>query len=180
MQCGQVRQESISIVPHTAGETFVYAEPNCTDTGLLASYCTVCAELFIVERLAPNGVHELLETVTVAATCTEEGSGILACSRCDYSERCTYQKLPHCYVEGPVSYPNCWMPGWQKISCAQCGDFYFERVNPTGHTFQSVAGKRYSICSICGYTGGLPLDLTDNTVGFFPSSPVWPVVRIWP
>lgn len=179
ISCADILLEVIPVLSHTAGETFVYEEPNCAASGLLASCCTVCGQLFAVERLMPNGVHDLQEAAVQPATCSEEGYGILSCSRCSYREKCVYEKVPHDFVGGHISWGFCESSGLQTFHCTQCDATYMKRHSPRGHNFVTSAGGKRR-CEQCGWVTGPSRTLMDeiNSATYTGSGNAFPVV-IW-
>ena len=75
-----------------------------------------------------------LTTVTVEATCTEDGYTLTSCSRCDYEERIVLPKLGHDWDEGRVTKePTYLEDGEMTFTCRRCGEIRtepIERINP--------------------------------------------------
>ncbi len=142
--CGAVKTEAMEKTAHTLGVQFLTKAPDCVETGEMSAECTLCHTVQVVETIAPNQDHDLHETVVTEATCVKPGEGILACSRCDYEEHCTYE--PHGHNFFPMS---CISNGRQVQKCATCGAVYlkFDNLIDT-HNWVSSDGMVY--CSSCG------------------------------
>lgn len=178
VSCGDHQTQPIEKTAHTASELVFVQEPNCTHEGTCSSNCSQCGRLFVTQVLPVNHDHDLRETVLKEATCAEAGEGILQCSRCDYSETCSYEKLPHVY-NVTVLQPTCSRVGWRTSICVNCDSLLNEELPTTGHNFEST-GRGYSVCSKCGWTGA---DVTPPSVTI-PSvtipTPSLPTIRITP
>ena len=95
IDCGAEKTEELPLTGHTAGEKVGGRKPNCIQEGEVHSKCSVCDKVFVSEILPPNDTHDLVERVVRESTCTTEGEGIRECTRCDYSESCTYERTGH-------------------------------------------------------------------------------------
>lgn len=186
--CGMKKTESVQMIPHTAGEPFTTVEANCTEQGQVSATCTQCGVVFVTEILETNDVHDLKEEVLQAATCSAEGQGLLSCTRCDYTENRTYEKLAHNYHNGITTPACCIYEGTQQQICAACGA---ERWLSTGlgeHVWsENPLGVYCIFCSACKsatapYTTGEKSNWTG--VIYNPSSELkpgqLPSIQIWP
>lgn len=122
--CGKVKTEGIEETGHILGAPFLTKEPNCTETGELSAQCALCHEVLAVDTVATNHDHDLHESVVVAATCANPGEGVLACSRCDYTESLTYERLPHNYVVTYTEPGNCRRDGNHFMVCTNCDSMH--------------------------------------------------------
>jgi hypothetical protein len=84
------------------------------------------------------------------ATCREPGEGILSCSRCDYSESCTYAQTPHNYLVESSQSSTCNRPGWTLFICVDCGSQSMLQYGVTNHSWQYYSSTK-KICSYCGW-----------------------------
>ena len=151
ISCGAGKTEMIELTAHTLGEPIFIQEANCTHEGSRSATCSQCSEVFVTQVLPVNHNHDLQETVLKEASCKESGEGVLQCSRCDYSESCTYEKLPHDYVIS-IMKPTCSSSGWETSICIHCGSTSSVKLAPSGHNFVPT-GRGYRVCSECGWTG---------------------------
>ena len=171
--CGKAKTEKIEETGHTLGIPFLSKQSNCTETGEMSAQCSVCHVMLVVETVATNHDHDLHESVVVEATCANPGEGILACSRCDHTESCTYERLPHNYVvtytepgncmhdginymvctncesRHPVNFPDTndhkWVTTWDgMVKCFYCG--FIKSRNNTGKDYTSVTSTTGSSC----------------------------------
>ena len=148
--CGDHKQQSIEKTAHIASDDIYVKEPDCTHEGSVSATCTQCNVIFVSQILPVNHDHDLHDTVIKEATCSEPGEGIRKCSRCDYSEPCTYEKLPHVY-DVKVEEATCRTFGWEMGTCVVCGDEYYHMGQSQGfHNFEYV-GNGYKECSYCGW-----------------------------
>lgn len=178
VSCGQHRNQAVAKTAHIPGETVYVQQPDCSHEGTCTATCTQCNVMFITEILPMNHDHDLHETVTKEATCSELGEGILQCSRCDYQESCTYEKLPHVY-DVKVKEPTCRSFGWEMGTCVVCGDEYYHMGQSQGfHNFEYVGGG-YKECSYCGWR--IPSDPPGVTIPTMPTpTPSLPTISITP
>lgn len=130
--------------------------------------------MYFIARLAEKNpdyfvvnTHEhTYETVTVEATCTENGSVTTTCTGCGESTVEVLEALGHSYecTETPAT---CAEAGSKVYTCASCGDSYSETVPATGnHSYQSVTvdptcvedGSVTYTCVVCGtgYAESIP------------------------
>ena len=99
------------------------------------------------------------ETVTVAPTCTENGSVTTACACGDKTVE-VIPALGHSYGCTETA-PTCAQTGSKVYTCATCGHSYTEVIPATGaHTYESATvaptctenGSVTEICTVCGDT----------------------------
>ncbi|MBQ6840123.1 MAG: hypothetical protein IJO45_05480 [Oscillospiraceae bacterium] len=176
--CGDQKTEPIEKTGHiAAGPTYV-KEPNCTEEGEEYTICGHCSKLFVTKVLQTNNVHDLQETVLKAATCASAGEGAYICSRCGYSESCSYAQLPHNYVKQSGVEATCMSPGFDIMVCTGCGASYQVTIGQKAHNLVDY-GSGYRICTYCGWrtrSGGSSLFET----GTGSQGPQYPIVSIWP
>lgn len=185
-QCDTTKNAVIALAPHTAGETISVQEPNCTQEGKRSATCVHCAQTFVLEVLPVNNVHDMKETVLRAATCTDSGEGVNACTRCDYSENVSYQAVGHKYTSGNVRRPTCEEKGSTQYVCSVCQHKKQTSVPAYGHIwthwYQNVA-----MCVRCGdakntSNNNSSYSLNDGIVrpSRTPQPDQLPVIKIWP
>ena len=95
LDCGAEKTVELALTGHAAGEKVAVQKPNCTQEGEVHSKCSVCDVVFVSEILPTDDTHDLVERVIREATCGASGEGIRECTRCDYSETCTYDDRPN-------------------------------------------------------------------------------------
>ena len=98
------------------------------------------------------------ETVTVDATCTEDGSITTTCTVCGDSSVEVIPALGHEYA-CVTTEATCGKDGAKVYTCARCNDTYTEVIPATGdHTYKSVTvdatctedGSITTTCAVCG------------------------------
>ena len=190
-QCGAVKKKAVQTLAHTFGTPTLTKEPNCTEKGERSATCTVCLEVYVVETLETNDVHDMKNTVLRAATCSDPGEGVNTCTRCDYSESCTYEMLEHTYKKGFTLLATCRSEGQQEYLCSACGAKKYETLPKTDdHQWMSMGAYFPEQCSLCGTTkpDSEPeikqayslLDGVTNTSRSDGTLPTIPEIRIWP
>lgn len=88
------------------------------------SICEVCNAIISTE-------HEIIETITTSATCTESGEKICICE-CGYVYTQPISALGHRYNEIVTNSATCTESGEKTYIC-ECGDNYKEEIFATGH-----------------------------------------------
>lgn len=98
------------------------------------------------------------ETVTVEATCTEDGSITTKCTICGEETVEVIKATGHDYACVETA-ATCGKDGSKVYTCANCADTYTEVIKATGdHKFETVtvaatcdkAGSITTVCSVCG------------------------------
>lgn len=151
--CGAKKTATMEITAHIAGEIFLQKESNCTEQGENASECTACGQVFVVELLPTNELHDLTETEVRPATCTQEGEGLLSCSRCDHTESCTYEQLKHSWKNGTTHPATCATKGSQQQICTECGaERWLDIPKNDDHSWEYMGFYWPEQCGRCGKT----------------------------
>lgn len=184
--CGHTTTEQMEKTDHTPGELSVTKEPNCTQTGEQSSVCTVCNATFVAQILPVNDVHDLVQTVVREATCADPGEGKNTCSRCGYSESCTFTLLSHNYQEGQIVPGNCISSGSKQMICTVCGaEQWYDTGLGTEHHYVDLGFYLPAQCIYCGKTK--PNDTMSYQESFSlipkptqPQQPNLPTIQIWP
>ncbi len=73
-----------------------------------------------VSRTLPALGHKDAHTVTTPPTCSENGSQVTTCSRCDYSETKVIPALEHDLSTIVTGTPNCITDGSEVTTCSRC------------------------------------------------------------
>ena len=126
----------------------------CISSGVtMGKKCSLCGEILEVQKEIPALGHTEVYTVKVKATCTEEGSRIITCKKCDYLKT---EKVPakgHDYTQ-KVTEPTCTEQGYTTYTCTVCNDEYVaDYVNELGHKAVVDAAKE-ATCTETGLTEG--------------------------
>lgn len=128
------------------------------------AYITVSSP-YVAEAMAQCVVevlpcqHPETETVTVPATCTEDGCVTVTCKTC--GKVISTEVLPkgHTY-EVKVTAPTCTEKGYTTYTCTVCGDSYVaDEVPALGHAYvdtvvaptEQTEGYTEHTCAVCGY-----------------------------
>lgn len=179
--CDAKKTGTMPKTAHIAGEPTGYTAANCSQLGHKTATCSHCREVFVTEVLPTNDVHDLTEKVLRQPTCSKLGEGVFTCSRCDYQESCSYEKLDHRYTTQVTDAPTCMSMGQEKVYCVDCGYAYYNMLYPTNQHNFVYRGNGYEECTGCGWrrraSSASPLSgtLADPN---FPSTPSLPSVNI--
>ena len=163
--CGERLSED-TIIPatgHHYDDGVVTQEPTCTQAGVKTYTCGDCGHTY-TEPVAK--LPHTPKTVTVPATCTENGRYYDVCEICGerLSEDTTIPATGHHYDDGVVTQEStCTQTGVKTYTCGDCGHAYTETIPVGPHTptdwivlRQPVAcsstGLRVRICMVCGET----------------------------
>ena len=153
----------IPMIPHT--EEVKVEAPTCTEPGYLVTICSVC-NTELSREVDPDHPEALghepgAPVVTKPATCTEEGTQEIYCTRCEeLISTETIEKLPHTEVTTTIE-PTCTEPGAVIVTCSVCGEELSRTEIPaTGHVEAAEPvivpptcvddGKIQIVCSVCG------------------------------
>ncbi len=122
-ECGVfMREEVISLLPHTEGDSIWNPKPSCFTDGLEECHCTVCGGLVWKKELPAFGQHDFLVTSLVKeSTCTEKGYEEKYCYRC--RELLSTNELPlkdHNYIR-LLKTPSSVEEGGLIYKCFDCG-----------------------------------------------------------
>lgn len=117
------------------------------------------------------------EIVTKAATCTEDGTKTIACTRCSEVQTVTIPKTGHNYTAEAAVPPSCTTSGYTPYTCSACDDTYnvYDSSKPaTGHSWgewnvttaptETTDGEQTRTCSVCGATETAPVPATSHTL----------------
>ena len=185
--CGVQKTQTLEKTAHVAGGPIIVQAANCIQTGQKTATCTYCRKSFVTEILPVNTEHDLSEQVLREPTCAQEGEGLRACSRCDYQESCSYEKLEHQYKSRIISEPNCTDEGIKRTWCTVCNQGFDSFLPPKiKHEWVKVNSfnGNYYYCKWCYARKSDPEPPWDPRTGYQPArpdpTPTLPVVRIWP
>ena len=173
--CGKQIEESLAITPHIPGEPMFVVEANCRDMGQTSATCSACHAVFLTSTMLPNGVHDLVETELVPATCEAPGEGEITCTRCDHHENCVYEQLEHDYVY-TLKPSTCMSLGFESWICQVCGHSRYTQLPQVGHSWVT-SGNGWKTCSICGLSSrGGSSSWQDGTTGGI-TTPSLPIIQ---
>ena len=173
-------------------ETVYAQEADCETGGVYAEQCRVCGEVYVTESPAQGhawgewrsegGTHVRTcandeahtqreactygeERIVRAATCTEDGLAVCACTVCGGERERILPATGHAYA-CTVTPATCTQDGQEEYVCTECGDSYTVSLPATGHTYECAVtpatctqdGREEYVCAECGdsYTVSLP------------------------
>lgn len=162
--CGKVNRTRLGKVPHTVSEPYYIQESNCTERGNKSATCAVCKEVFVVEQLATNDVHDMKEMVLLQPTCTATGEGVNTCTRCSHSESISYEIIDHSYRVISETQATCTSAGTCQKVCTACGYEVQETLPQLGHYWVRDGYKDH--CQRCG------MSIFNETISEITSRPI--------
>ena len=174
-RCNYTEPDTIKKLEPEWGEWYVTTEPNCTKGGFKVRLCKNCQGGVIghseIGQIDPLG-HDIAHTdeyliAHIEPTCTEDGESVWQCSRCNYTEKETIEKLGHDYKLRDVVYPTCIAEGYEYWECSHDSTHNFKvpiAIDPDdGH--QPVPMEDVDPwCTDEGYTGGIICQLCKKVI----------------
>lgn len=152
VKCTYCNSENVTQIPGATSEV----KATCTTDGTNVFQCNTCKGYFGV-TVPASGAHELVETITKAATCLEDGTKDITCAKgCsgaiqrDVVIPATGHKLDNGTI---TTQPTCVAEGVKTFKCTNCNYTETEPVPvSTTHTF-GADGK----CTVegCNETDGV-------------------------
>ena len=131
------------------------------DTALV--YSGVSKKVAVTSTAYTMGAHKMGDAVVTAPTCTEDGSSVITCTVCGYSETATLPAIGHTEEVVPGTAATCTAEGLTDgKKCSVCGVVLAEgtKIEKTAHTEEIIPavepttseegateGKK---CSVCG------------------------------
>lgn len=151
---------SIPAIGHEfSNEYTVDLEPNCTEGGFKSRHCIHedCTVSIDTVELEANGGHVwAIDSVIVAATCTEEGIVNRICTKCGAtSDSAKVKKLGHDFAETfTIDIPaTCKTDGEQSKHCSRCeAREEIEVIPALGHTWDDGTITLAATCTEKGMT----------------------------
>lgn len=144
-------EEKLAALGHKEGEMVVISEPDCTNKGVKRSTCTRCQEV-IKEVEIPALGHSYVSTLTVEATCTQEGSETRSCSVCGYKYDSVIAVKEHQFTRTMHN-----AMGTSGDTCTKiCGECRYRVDTPCTYTFidEWIDADGYTVtkeqCNNCG------------------------------
>ena len=150
--CPVIRYSSImsnSSHIHSYEETTI--EPTCTQKGFTEYNCFGCGDTIIGDYTNALGHDYSTEIVTKPATCTENGTKLLICSRCSDKRTEVIEASGHSPMIEILKEPTCSEPGIQYEKCSVCGERLGEDTEITAadcHNWK-YSTDRYTITAVC-------------------------------
>ena len=162
-----------SFTAQTVDDKYLAAAATCTAPASYYKSCSICGEAGTETFTSGEALgHDLGDWETVKEpNCTEKGSKIKKCSRCDYTEPGEIDELGHSWVENAdeqylASAATCTEPAEYYKSCERCKiadtNNTFTDGDPLGHDlgdWETVTeptctekGSKIKRCSRCTYT----------------------------
>ena len=138
-----------------------YYAKSSTSTGSNSGTKYLCKEYFVVLSSSVSQSscsHTYTDTVLQAATCTESGKTIKACSTCGYITEATVAAGGHKFTAWSTKHPTCTTAGFRTRTCSACGQVENQDLAANGHSYNVVVHpatcNQYAIyeytCSTCG------------------------------
>ncbi len=158
-------ERRVEATGHSFGEWISEQPSTCVAAGREYRECSVCLFREYKEDPADGHTWEDHYTTDKEATCTEEGSESIHCSKCEATkEDRMIPKKDHTYGETPsrVIEAGCTDPGANIYSCTVCGDEKYVEIPAKGHSYGEYTynedatcqknGTKTHACEVCGYT----------------------------
>ena len=167
-ECGEY---SYVAIPFAHDFEEVPYDASCEEAAKVVEICKICEAkgetTYVPESEALGHKLALDETAegNVAATCTDEGVEIYACSNCDYTEEKAVSALGHNWNEGKLVEAGCLNEEAVEYTCTVCGEIKKESLgelagSALGHKPIAVEDKvatckeagitGRTVCSVCG------------------------------
>ena len=143
----------------------------CTEDGQEDAYaCADCGYIVSGGAVIKADGHDYSETVTKAATCTEEGVKTFTCADCGDTYTEAIAKLAHKYGEWKTkTAATCTADGVSERKCA-CGKAETKAIAATGH----ADGNTDYVCDTCGAELEQPeMNFFEKIIAFFRSIIDW-------
>lgn len=155
ISCADPNCSEVLLIETTAEED-IYANPDCTNTGLMNIYVTfefngIIQNHVIKDVVVPALGHDYVSYKKKEATCTEEGhEAYQKCSRCFEDNFKVIPKLDHEYVsEIERKEPTCEEYGYVVMSC-KCSETKIIDLENLGHDIIFIEGQS-ATCTEDGY-----------------------------
>ncbi len=165
-------QETIPALGHSSDEWVTDLAATCTTDGSKHMTCTVCEEIFAIERITAQG-HVYDEwTTKLASTCEQLGEENAVCTVCKKAQTRSIPRAAHTAgATIPYIDPSCTSLGCRYVCCADCDVILELEVLPSlGHNFTtesdpSCETEGVAICSRCEKTELEATPATGHTEG---------------
>lgn len=168
--CKEVTTEEIPVKGHSFGDWIVTKAATWNTEGTQERSCSVCGdkESAVLPALSTNHKHDYsgTETIVKQATCTEEGSKIIACKtpECDATTTVSLPPTGHYAGEWETAKAaTCSQTGKSVQKCSRCDAVVAEKaIAMKDHNYgewevvtratTSAAGEKKRVCKDCGHT----------------------------
>lgn len=97
----------------------------------LETHTATCAHCG--EKITEGHVYALVGGT--GATCTESGTEIYLCNKCNQQKTVVIEALGHSWNTEVINAPTCTEEGEQKETCTRCGEFLFDPIPAAGHAY---------------------------------------------
>lgn len=122
-------------------------DETCTETGFSVYACS-CGDSFRVDRPAKG--HNYETDSLIPATCTEEGTLVLVCSRCGDTVKESIPAHGHDFEVTQEGSASCIEDSIVTFTCRRCGYSYSEETKGLGHSWTLVESSEAS-CTADGF-----------------------------
>ena len=156
---GITRQPSLD--GHNESDWIISIPATCTTAGERYIKCIDCGEIIDTESIPALGHGFGAWSYIIAPTCTEQGSEMRSCTRCEYQETRTVEALGHEFYTEIVE-PTCTEDGYERFECTVCGYIETYEWSAYGHEMSgwyevlwptcTEDGEEINECWICGYS----------------------------
>lgn len=138
-----------------------YYAKSSTSTGSNSGTKYLCSEYFVVIPYAVSQSscsHSYSNTVLKAATCTESGTSVKACTACGVVSEIAVAAAGHRYSAWVTNNATCTVDGSRSRTCTSCGETEQQELAAMGHTYSvtkhAATCNEYEIyeytCTRCG------------------------------
>ena len=139
--CDYQKTEIIQPKGHEFDESMTeHHAQDCLAGDYTKKFCKNCdyTEITFTGETSGLGHDFSVEKSTVAATCEQDGSKVMQCSRCDETETVVLPKLGHNFIAGEEVPATCTTSAYTVMKCSHdgCDKTYNEyKGDPKGHTW---------------------------------------------
>lgn len=126
-------QVTIDLAPHS-WTSVILKEPTCTEVGVVQFTCNIC-NVIETSEIAPIGHTPVIDPM-ILPTCTTtgltEGSHCAVCEEVIVAQE-LIEVVEHTYAKEIIVEPKCLYDGKARYECVDCGYYYEDNIEPTGH-----------------------------------------------
>ena len=151
--CGDVKEETLSRLPHT--EIWIDdLASTCTTNGIRHKECSVCHTVLKTDTTSAFG-HEYPRdtsewTLLSAASCTAQGLIKATCAHCGLEKFETLPALSHQGSWVNVTAASCTVEGQRRMNCTVCETVVIQAIQARGHRFGEWETQSAPTCQTLG------------------------------